>query len=231
MTDKPIIFSGPMVRAILDKRKTQTRRVLKPQPPDDHPRFSGFYIVPAHGKHPEELHMRFARPEPLPHLWTDRCCYQPGDRLWARESITFNFEADNHYWSADNKGVGNELHRRLRPITAKGVRRFSATSRTLPSIHMPRWASRLTLYVTDVRVERVQEISEEDARAEGSETVGGQVSRDPPEWDWITAKENFAILWDEINGKGAWDRNDWVVAVTFTPRLGNIDSLPLELAA
>jgi hypothetical protein len=88
-------------------------------------------------------------------------------------------------------------------------------------IHMPRRYSRLTLYVTDVRVERLQDISKEDARAEGCPARGGDDGLDPRGW--------YRDLWDSINGPGAWDENQWVAAYTFAVRAGNIANLPATL--
>lgn len=180
MTDKPMIFSAPMVRALLDGRKTQTRRVLKPQP--------------------EEC---------SPALWPG-CCrlrYAPGDLLWVREAWqmrgedtddpTAIFQADPAPPDFDPLAVLWRGHWRS-------------------PIHMPRWASRLTLHVTDVRVQRVREISEADAFLEGIAQRKG-----------ATCRDDFRDLWDTLNAKRGfgWDANPWVVVLTFAVERANIDAL------
>jgi hypothetical protein len=183
VTDRPIIFSGPMVRALHEGRKTQTRRLAT---------------------------------SPL-----RRC--EVGDRLYVRESVF-----------GGTPGVANVIYR------ADGE---AVGARWTPSIHMPRWASRLTLTVTDLRVQPLQAISEADAIAEG---VGRRM------WDvesgddmeivdgWgadrfitfrhgvgDTAREGFQILWNALHTKAveAWEANPEVVALTFAVQACNIDRL------
>lgn len=173
MTDHPILFSGPMIRALLDGRKTQTRRVLKED-------VSGYFCPPK---------------------------IRRGDRLWVRE--THGFEAID---------------------TARGVKVKYRASNGLalppesgwkPSIHMPRWASRLTLTVTDVRVQRLQDISEEDAKAEGVGSIESHI----PGFESVTCVQSFQKLWDGLNADRGfgWDVNPWVAAYTFTTHPQNID--------
>lgn len=193
-----------MVRAILDGRKTQTRRVMKVQPYPDS-------IVTVEHYHPTVID-RHGDMQPGKEIfgahWDDgeyglRCPYgAPGDLLWVREtwaplkSGNVDFAAD---WSDTQ-------------------RKFAGKWR--PSIHMPRWASRITLRITDVRVERVQDISEEDAGAEGmpdystlSEASGENLAEAQTRLRW--RQRQFASLWDQINGPGAWEANPWVWAVSF----------------
>lgn len=101
----------------------------------------------------------------------------------------------------------------------------------LPQNLAPRALSRLTLYVTDVRVQRLQDISEEDALAEGVEcdSDGYRDYLMPHTQCCVTPADSYRSLWDAINGPGAWEANPWVVAYRFVPRLGNIDTLPLTL--
>jgi len=183
MTDRPILFSAEMVRAILKGRKTQTRRVMKPQPStvDDAGRW---YRMKSGG----ESLMTSAYP----------CPYgAPGDTLWVRETwtqypIELNPEPCDAWYKATSNGPPPPFKWR-------------------PSIHMPRWASRITLRITDIRVERLQDISEDDARAEGCDPVvhpDGAV-------DCGTRKTTFASLWNKINGPGAWDENPWVWVLAF----------------
>lgn len=179
MRERPIMFKGEMVRAILAGRKTQTRRIIKPQPT--------------------------GAPVSLEH-WA--CPYgAPGDRLWVREA-----------WMADPLGsrgrgqVANYpvLYRvgfgDLWPEMAALV-----TPRWKSPIFMPRWASRITLEITDVRVQRLQDITTEDATAEGvfSTTMSNGIQ-------WSSASAAFQSLWDSINRKThPWASNPWVWALTF----------------
>jgi hypothetical protein len=223
MTDRPILFSAEMVRAILDGRKTQTRRVVKAQPPPDawvtvehyHP-----IVIDRHGDmQPGE--------EIFGAHWNDgecglRCPYgAPGDQLWVREG----FAIQPLLW-ADNRGP-QPIHYTADQVigfAGKPDQREIEDYRSKPSIHMPRWASRITLRITDIRVERLQDISEDDARAEGAK-AGDWPER--PECDCneddcaacshypALHKPAFRHIWNKINGPGAWDENPWVWVVAF----------------
>jgi len=229
--ERPILFSGPMVRAIIDGRKTMTRRIIKPQPfmvlsrDDWHSRaMSGvdpYGFRPIGSRVLEELILE------CPHG-------QPGERLWVRESFDIVDDPAAHDPSDGQKPKtpkGYEYN--CQPCVKRGpngerwVVDYAANENTRimdkagdrrwkPSIHMPRWACRITLELTGVRVERLQDISEEDAKSEG---VGGM--RD---MRYATAlgnihstahRLNFVDLWDEINGKGAWVANPWVWVESF----------------
>ena len=198
MSTKPMLFNGPMVRAILEERKTQTRRIVKPQ---KHPY--------GHLLSPDEV----AR-EVLGLTCAVRCPYgQPGDLIWVRE--THGYEV---------RSVSGTPHEQIvyRATKPDAVRCYDCNGmeqpmKWHPSIHMPRWASRITLLVTDVRVERVQDISEGDAIHEGVET-------EPRNWD-ACYKDAFARLWESINGPGSWDRNEWVWVIEFHLILANVDSV------
>lgn len=198
MADRQISFSAPMVRALLDGRKTQTRRTLNPQP--HLIGTTGSYI----GKDGKGHQLRIA----------------VGDRLYVREHWRTSPEHDDTAPRDIAKGA---------PLCF-----LADTGLTFPSplwgrhrqaMHMPRWASRLTLTVTDVRVERLQDISEDDAAAEGwpapedRATTGIAEIRDAYPIGW------YAWLWDSINGTGAWNANPWIVAYTFTVQHGNIDRI------
>ena len=193
MKERPILFSGPMVRAILEGRKTQTRRVVKPQPP------TAFVTVRVEDGTQFSWCLRnqsaFDLPESAADWLTLRCPYGvPGDRLWVRET----------WGSCTTNGTvcsGYRADVALRPEIEAGVDRWR------PSIHMPRWASRLLLEVKAVRVERLQEISEDDAFAEG--ISGG---------DWLgNPVGTYRELWDSINAKRghSWESNPWVWVVEF----------------
>jgi len=207
MTDRPIIFSAPMVRALLDGRKTQTRRVLG--------KTSGrVNIFNAEIAWADSYVMDPGNAE-----WRARYTpYAPGDRLYVREAIDKASDRDGVFYRADYEAQHGDA-------TGLGWR---------PSIHMPRWASRLTLTVTEVRVQRLQDISEADAVAEGIERLkSGRGFYDPTvshaavrfgEWT-STARQGFCRLWNSLHGPDAWDANPWVVALTFNVKRGNIDQI------
>lgn len=189
--ERPILFSGEMVRAILDGRKTQTRRVVKPQPPYGvrEIKVGMFEPVVIRGgmEEPGKPVFGFADEE---RGW--KCKYgQPGDRLWVRET---------HYVESAGNEDGSGLF-----VMYKASDCDAPVSKWTPSIHMPRWASRITLEITGVRVERLNDISEEDCYNEGCQ----------PEYDSLTAIQDFRKLWESINGKGSWSQNPWVWVVEF----------------
>jgi len=208
MKERPILFSGPMVRAILDGRKSQTRRVVKPQ---RHP-FGDMLTA-------NEVALEFSSG-----TRSVRCPYgQPGDRLWVRETFQPIFAEGVEYKDTDwSTGKGYSI----RYVATDGITDWvdpddNMTNRCKPSIHMPRWASRITLEITGVRVERLQEISEEDAKKEGIESEGG----DPKMWKsynpklgWLSVDDpamSYRTLWESINGPGSWDANPFVWVVEF----------------
>lgn len=220
MTDRPILFSGPMVRALLAGRKTQTRRVVKLDVPVDADEvffWSG-----------EELRRKGWRNVSEPGLWArkngrdgyiefiGRCPYGvPGDRLWVKETWALHerFTDVARVVYAGSQGQSwSEMHRDVpaeTAITRYAPKPFQEGFR--PSIHMPRWASRLTLEITEVRVERLQEISEGDAVAEGTQ----EPSLVPLIGACWSERDAYAKLWEKINGPGSWDANPWAWAVTF----------------
>lgn len=211
--ERPILFSGPMVRAILDGRKTQTRRIMKPQhvdlmERDDDGRFM-FMHAPTCGSYCD--YACASEGEVLDgHVgWTPWGSHpERHGRLWVRETFLTR-EAGRHVvYKAD-----------MDPIKAAGFGAMYGGWK--PSIFMPRAASRITLEITRVRVERLQDISEADALAEGFVKLpasgrvvlskGGQYFGNA----WSNAREAFAELWEAINGKGSWQRNPWVWAIDF----------------
>jgi hypothetical protein len=183
-----------MVRAILDGRKSMTRRVVKPQPI----RKRGGWIWPVDGPGWEVM---WSDSSTLHELELPRHCPygRPGDRLYVRETWaeTYNQSTDEEvlWYRADQQ---DDLFR-------AECERAGQEARWRPSIHMPRWASRLTLEIADVRVERLQAITEEDAAAEGI----GRKSDSRREW--------FARLWDSLNKQcgHSWDANPYVWALSF----------------
>lgn len=215
VSDLPIIFSAPMVRALLDGRKTNTRRLPSIR---GHRSISEFQRSTTDGY---DWTFRDAQKR-----WHDlthddlmrRLKWQIGDRLWVREA----FRGARGYEGLPPAKWGNKPVWYCADGDPDPRTWWHLSSRARPSIHMPRWASRLTLTVTDVRVQRLQDISEEDARAEGwpgPETDLGYPIIEPRKW--------FAGLWDALHGPGAWDANQWVVAITFDVRKGNIDEVSL----
>ena len=225
MADRPIIFSAPMVRALLEGQKTQTRRIIQQPDMDGGERWVKYPSGWVLSVNAEDEYRR-------------RIPYAPGDRLWVREAFIGPYAYEvNEYPPRDwgNKPIWFPADG---PAPEKHAGQFWHRAR--PSIHMPRWASRLTLTVTDVRVQRLQDISEADAIAEGIVPV---TRRFPPlqgclnqlrertmyEWSggWsVRAADAYAALWNSLHGPGAWDANPWVVALTFTVQRGNIDQLP-----
>lgn len=221
MTDKPIMFSGPMVRALLDGRKTQTRRVIKPQPPDEVVRHC-WYDAPVYG---------FTKDHDVTGDWHKvRLLGYKGDSLLVREAwrtqeafddlspkqIMDEFEEE---WGAPSIPTFYEADHKCDDHSIE-LWQQSQPGRLRASMHMPRCASRLTLIVTDVRVQRLQEISEEDALAEGIERIRYP---EPGEWGWPQRK--YAELWNSINGAGAWEKNPWVAAYSFEVIKANIDEV------
>jgi hypothetical protein len=204
MKERPILFIGEMVRAVLEGRKTMTRRVLSNIPPAQ-----DFSPIP----YPDFTKWAWMRPgkNHLDIEYSERfkCPYgQPGDRLWVRETWVkvddMNGDEQTHY-RADGEDIPGPWK---------------------PSIFMPRWASRITLEIVSVRVERLREITEEDAKKEGAHLAvwhelkngdGEDVSGLPGYPDQRAAYKNgFANIWDSINGKKhPWESNPWVWVIEF----------------
>lgn len=175
MKERPILFSAPMVRAILDGRKTQTRRVVK-------------------GEALRWLNDGFT-PKFVADYQNRLCPYgKPGDHLWVRETF-HTVDGHSAFYRADYEH------------NPKGDKEHGIV--WTPSIHMPRWASRISLKIIGVRVERLQDISEKDAWAEGCEGFDDDVSGGKSGYC------EYAELWEEINGKGSWDANPWVWVIKF----------------
>lgn len=212
--ERPILFSGPMVRAILDGRKTQTRRVVK-----------GVTRSCEKAIFDPAIGWRF---QGGPNC---DCPYgKPGDVLWVRETwgtgtrpCPFEGWVDGIEYRADDFDLDeNEylpLHTKL---NAPDEFDFDAIQGWKPSIHMPKWACRLRLTIEDVRVERLQEISEGDAIAEGCSGGGWTPSYNDPDncmgEETILPSDEFYKLWDSINDKregATWLDNPWVWVVEF----------------
>lgn len=202
--ERPILFSGSMVRAILDGKKTMTRRVIKPQPEME---LDGEILPDGTGGYGWE---------PVLPPWS-KWPYQVGDRLWVRETWTlWEDPEDGHDWVLYRAGGRMSFPN----IEHLDMPRDPFADKWRPSIFMPRWASRIMLEITGVRVERVQDITEGDAREEGI-TDGGCLNCgehepcgcDNPQPD---ARDAFIWLWDSINGKTCpWSSNPWVWVISF----------------
>lgn len=213
MKERPILFSGPMVKALLSGAKTQTRRIVR-----------DMAEVPAIGSAPAAPYWPGVLSKKIPGKisavppaeFVARCPYGvPGDRLWVRETWGLHIHGDFTCWNRDSiKG------RTADDLLCSWQVAYAADATSVydywrPSILMPRWASRLTLEVVSVRVERLQDISEADAQAEGV-TLSTAHSPDGSPAHYETHRERFARLWDSINGDRAlWASNPWVWVVEF----------------
>jgi hypothetical protein len=206
MKERGILFSGPLVRAILDGRKTETRRAICPRRPGD------YHTTMSDGSHLIEIDLRAYRDLLLarPVSFRGRCPYgKVGDRLWVRETWALRHNEDAHPVNANGQPCTNKKAVRLYRATGDDV----GDGRWVPSIHMPHWASRIDLKVTGVRVERLQDIDEDGAMTEGLAPL-----IDPDGLCEESAREGFAATWDGIyKGKPGldWTSNPWVWVVQF----------------
>lgn len=197
MKERPILFSAPMVRAILNGSKTQTRRVAK-----------GLIACP-YGKPGDQLWVREAWrigawDENRPAFALDYCDGARKEWIEVPDAMGDDGELFDRLWQQSSDDAAKALGIQDRYQWEPG----QSPCRWRPSIHMPRWASRIQLEITGIRVERLQDISEADAEAEGVRNSlhlqGGRFARD-----------NFAHLWWTINGAGSWDANPWVWVIEF----------------
>lgn len=223
MKERPILFSAPMVRALLAGTKTQTRRVVK-------------------GAALNWLNDRFD-PEFVAHHENNLCPYgQPGDRLWVRETwaaIHFSFDPETGY--CDDLHGSHDIPPAKTPYWTPVYAVDDDHEKHIddrgfpwrPSIHMPSWASRITLEIVSVRVERLNDISEDDAESEGIEYLSYPTGGDDymtfwrdysrtheqadghPFFDDGHQRVSFRTLWESINGAGSWESNPWVWVVEF----------------
>lgn len=226
MRDRPILFSAPMVRALLDGSKTQTRRALRNQPgnvPGQHAPIAS-YRTPAGRWNFVLAATGHGTGDPF------ECPYGVrGDQLWVREA-----------WSGEHCYQDEPPSQRVSVMTpdgpmfrdliwywADGQPDYGDWERPRPSIHMPRYASRITLEVTTVRVERLQDISEADAQAEGC-TFECMTPTGDDIGSAICGPGGYLALWESINGAGSWATNPWVWVVEFRvlPRDGVAALLP-----
>ncbi|MBL0881237.1 morphogenetic protein [Serratia ureilytica] len=219
MKERPVIFNGEMVRAILDGRKTQTRRVMAAQPESNQ---FGLLRISDSTKRSDigKYHWAESNATGTHQRSALFSCQfgQVGDRLWVRETFM------------DLTGTGIEAttgkfegfaYRADTPAGSYGdeVRKEYGLKWT-PSLHMPRKACRILLEITAVRVERLNDISEEDAKAEGVKPAGDMLPDYPdtfltPKGDFATAKVAFQRLWQSIYGEESWRANPWVWVIEF----------------
>ena len=209
MREHPLLMKGPLVRATLAGLKTQTRRPIKPQPDDDivdvrYDALADLWL----GNTPEDNDLGYTS------SWAMRCPLgQAGDRLWVRETW-------QHYQNSGQRAADFSEHQRFAAncfyrADESNPRTKPLSGKWRPSLLMPRWACRLVLPLVSVRAERVQDITEEDAKAEGVERISAG-----PGWEcWMgygpsssckTARDSFRSLWISIYGEASWDLNPWV---------------------
>ncbi len=230
MADRPILFSGPMVRALLAGTKTQTRRQLTT---DVH------YTEWLASETIEDMELRgySSFDDAAGNCFMAKPRINGGDRLYVREAWRCNG------WATDvatimyraSEGGGYTAMTKQYPIAGKQAQRVTGTWR--PGIHMPRWASRITLRVTDVRVQRLHDISEADALAEGMTQATADAIMTPDELALYATTHLlcpdargrllYQHIWDQLNGtpsmREPWALNPWVAAYTFTVEHANVD--------
>lgn len=217
--ERPILMHARSINGILAGRKTQTRRIMSPQPMADG---DGYWTWNPR----RNVRLPFHENGDIGALkaW---CPYgQKGDRLWIRE--TFYCDDFRFVQWKTNPELIPELREALEYRATHDCRNweagcpckdYSGCGSWGPSIHMPRWASRLSLEITDIRVELVRDISEEDCKAEGISSDDIDKYLDMVEAmeqvEPRPARDLFSVLWNDTNGDGAWERNDWVWVVGF----------------
>ena len=210
MTDRPIIFSAPMIRALLDGRKTQTRRVISTRGQANlfNGNWTDEYVLHHENDEWRARHVQFA----------------PGDRLWIKETWRPSISAADPWHVAvlyPHDGKVKHWNWSSDADFGDWTIPMAAAKGNVTPLFMPRWASRLTLTVTDVRVQRLQEISADDAVAEGMARFDpANMSEDESGPVW-----RFGELWNSLHGPDAWAANPWVVAISFTVQNGNIDQI------
>ncbi len=206
MKERGMIFNAEMVRALLDGRKTQTRRPIKWK----QTRFTEIGEREDGSKWPwsedAEHACDFWHPCPFGAV---------GDRIWVRETFSA-LEPGSYEQVKPQEGHCQDLRYAATDRLAKSdadIRGY----KWVPSIHMPRWASRIQLEITDVRVERLNSISQEDAQAEGLELTGWRPTHSDPDsgGEVMTPYDNFAELWSSIYGDESWQANPWVWVIEF----------------
>lgn len=224
MKERPILMSAPMVKALLEGRKTQTRRIMKPQP--QHLQFHQHRGVTVYEG---ESRMWCWKDLAVENIWdfpnnADRKCLalrapqgKSGDRLWVKETWA-NFGGDEDLYQHHKGGVAFRAtwddDRYGWPEFAQCIN-YIPGDKWRPSIFMPRWASRITLEIIDVRVERLQEISECDCTAEGVALLKTNCDGECGMTPCGISRQPYISLWESINGAGSWELNPFVFAISF----------------
>ncbi len=204
--DRPIIFSASMVQALLAGRKSQTRRLVKSR----------------------------RRPSLFDGTWSDDYVLDPGNASWREREMPA--AAGDRLWVKEGFARVGDNFDDIHACPDLRVHAYYRADDVCPEhsrwrspIFMPRWASRLTLIVEAVKVERLQNISEEDAVAEGlkPDTCGGQLMWDPgpPHGYFGDPRVAYRMLWSDIHGPAAWDANPWICAISFKCVQSNVDAL------
>jgi hypothetical protein len=211
--ERPILFSAPMVRALLDGRKTQTRRMVKPQPLSQ-----GYTPLISYNHGVAEISFGPHDEGPRGLRWWRSPYGQPGDALYVKETWQADVEDAPLKPSEIKPGrpifyaAGGDKNRGALAVQSGGWR---------PSLFMPRWASRITLEITGVRVERLNDCSKTDAEAEGlvrlPATGRYAISKGDQYFGaaWFDPRAAYQALWEQINGPGSWEVNPWVWVVEF----------------
>ncbi|MFY0839767.1 ASCH domain-containing protein [Klebsiella pneumoniae] len=191
MTERGMIFNSEMVRAILDGRKTQTRRPVK------------FPVLD------KNLGCELAGNELAGELsagnYLNSAFGKPGDRIWVRETFRVHSRATDVATLVYKASVRNSWTEQTHRVPVSVCNKPATPEKWTPSLHMPRWASRILLEITDVRVERLRSMSQDDARAEGVIAASGPME----------AGLAFRELWDSIYGEESWKANPWVWVIEF----------------
>ncbi|EFA7747685.1 hypothetical protein ACIR4O_004198 [Escherichia coli] len=189
MKERGMIFNDEMVRAILGGNKTQTRRIVE-----------------------EKFYGRAVAAE----LLAKHCPYgQPGDRIWVRETYRVHGKATDVATLVYRASVRNSWTEQTHRVPVEACNK-PVSEKWTPSIHMPRWASRILLEITDVRVERLNDISEKDARSEGVRWSDGKPNKMGLATELVVyAKDTFTSLWKSIYSEESWNANPWVWVIEF----------------
>lgn len=204
MIERGMIFNGEMVRAILDGRKTQTRRPVK---------------FPVHDKN---LGCELAGNELAGELsagnYLNSAFGKPGDRIWVRETFRVHSRATDVATLVYKASVRNSWTEQTHRVPVSVCNKPAKPEKWTPSLHMPRWASRILLEITGVRVERLNAISEENAASEGvAQFRGGFWKHYQPGWTQhqLSARGSFVTLWKSIYDEENWQSNPWVWVIEF----------------
>jgi hypothetical protein len=223
-----MLYQGAMIRALLADRKTQTRRLIPHATQEAYSEYDDWCRsvsagVPTSRQWEREYYLAKTR-------------IKVGDRIWVREAWRTDIKSDH----IPPRDIGHWCRYEADGAT-QGIMIPLMPGKLRPSMFMPRWMSRLTLTVTDIRVRRLHDISEEDAIAEGIEEVWGIIDatcaggthreingyryyfEGGHDEGYEDGVEAYRTLWNSINGNGSWDTNPWILAYTFAVRKGNID--------